>query len=459
MKFRNFGALLLALSVGAVGAAAAITPVAAGAAGKAVVLPTWKTAAANQKLLSIIGKYPKVSGNTTRGINGKTITYGCIAPDTDSGVTTIYASFCDGVQARLDQSNKAKTLPWTLKLTSSQDSGTISNTQTVDITKDVDTDKDFGLFLMSGLGPVGSNILEKQHVPYYGGFTDCGVNSLFGFDISYDIENCTALESETGNKWQTYNSGILVAYTKPTKMKFSQVHYGGLAYDDGGILSYVKALESQYKSVGAKIVGNSTSLPANSTDTVNLTPYVQPLIADNPNLIGIFSSDPTLIARLMQALKNSGYKGDVSAACSADELANPTVAAEIDGCLATSEGWGFPGFKGPGWATLAKEAKAMGETGPVSLGFLHGWFSADLAVDGLASFAKTGKTLTAENLVNMMNQGWTYPGFSDVSAPQTFPYGKYSAQPCAAMAREDAATKTEKPYQDLICGTVYFSTL
>jgi hypothetical protein len=460
MKFRSLGALLLALSVGAVGGAAAMAaPTTAGAAGKAPVAPTWNTVAANQKLLSIIGNYPKVSGTTTRGITGKTITYGCVAPDTDSGVTTVYAGFCEGVQARLNQSNKSKTLPWTLKLTSSADSGTIQDTQVVDITKDVDTDHDFGMFLMSGLGPVGTNILETQDVPYFGGFTDCGKNSLFGFDISYDIENCTALESETSGKWQTYNSGILVAFTKPSKLKFSQVRYAGLAYNDGTILSYVKALESQYKSVGAKIVGNSTSLPANSTDTVDLAPYVQPLIGDKPNIIGIYSADPTLIARLMQALKNAGYTGAVSAACSADELKNPTVAAEIDGCLATSEGWGFPGFRGPGWANLTKEAKALSQPTPVSLGFLHGWFSADLAVSGLQAFAKTHKTLTSENLVNFMNQGWTYPGYSDVSAPQTFPYGKYAAPPCAAMAKENAQAKKEQPYQDLVCGTVYFSKL
>ena len=370
---------------------------------------TWNTAAANSKLLSIIGSYPNPTGTTTRGINGKTVTFGCIAPDTDNGVTTVFQGFCDGVQARLKQADAQKSTPYDLKLTSSQDSGSTQTTQDTDIVADVDTSKDFGLFISSALGPIGTNVLETQHVPYFGDFTDCGKNSVFGYDIDYDIETCAALESETADKWLVYTDSFMKSYVKPLGIPLSAVRYSGLAYDQGTLLQYLQILESQIKASGAKLVGNSTSLPANSSSTVDLGPYVTPLIGDNPTVIGIYSADPTLTARLMGALQQAGYKGNVSAACDASELKNPTVAAEINGCLATSIENGYPSFGGKYWATLSSEAKAAHKT--LNQGFIHGWFEADLAVQGMEAFGKTGKTLTAENLVNLMNNGWTYRGY------------------------------------------------
>jgi branched-chain amino acid transport system substrate-binding protein len=416
-------------------------------------------AAANQKLDSILGPYPTASGSTTRGFNGKSILLGCISADTDAGVPTIFNGFCEGVKARLDQANTYKELPWTLDLTSSDDTGTQQATQTLDITEDVDSDHDFGLYVVSGLGPIGTTLLESQHVPYFGNFLDCGTASIFGYDITNDIQGCTAMESQTNNKWQIYGDGVMTAYTHPTGKPFNQVTYAGIGTDQAEILEYVSALEGEYKAIGVKIVGNSTSMPANSTSILDLSPYVLPLVALKPDIIGVFSADPQLIARIISALHQAGYTGDISAACSADELQNPTTAAEINGCLATSDGWGFPGFGGPGWTLLNSEATALGQPTPVTEGFFEGWFTADLSVQGLKDFAKTGKPLTTENLVNFMNQGWVYPGFSDVIAPQTFPFGKYASQPCAAMAREEAATKTEVPYQDLICGSAFFGQL
>jgi hypothetical protein len=371
----------------------------------------------------------------------------------------VFQGFCQGVQARLNQANSQKSLPFKLKLTSSDDSGSTQTTQDTDIVDDVDTQKDFGLFISAAIGPIGTNVLETQHVPYFGDFTDCGKDSVFGFDIDYDIETCAALESETSDKWEVYTDSFMKSYVKPLGVKLNQVRYAGLAYNSGPLLQYVQVLEAQIKASGAKIVGNSTSLPANSTSTVDLGPYVTPLIGDNPTVIGIYSADPTLTARLMGALQQAGYKGNVSAACDSSELANPTVAAEINGCLATSIQNGYPVFGGKYWATLNKEAKAEKQSTPVQQGFIHGWFEADLAVQGMEAFAKTGKTLTSENLVNLMNNGWTYAGYGDVSAPQTFPYGKYNSSPCTALARESATQKKELPYQDLTCAQVFYAQL
>jgi len=433
----------------------------AGAAGSGTShkVSTWNFKAANQKLLSIVGTYPTATGSTTRGITGKTVSFGCVAPDTTSGTPTIYQGFCEGVKARLAQADKTSSFPYKVVLKTSADSGDNQTTSVIDLTKAVDTNHDFGVFVISGLGAIGSNILEQTHVPYFGSFSTCGKQSVFGFDVSYGIENCTALLTTSNKQWYTYGDGVMKAFTTGLHMKYTQVHYAGLGYDTGVILSYVTALEAQYKAVGAHVVANSTSLPVTSSTISDLSPYVAPIVSANPNLVGIFSSDPHLISRLMGALKSSGYKKYVTAACTANLVKTPAVANAVTGCLATSIGWGFPGFGGPGWAVLTKEAKQMGQTTPVTLGFLHGWFSADLAVDGMADFAKTSKPLTTESLVNYLNDGWTYPGYDDVTAPQTFPYGKYSTSPCASMAKLSAAKKAEVPFQDLICGTARFQQI
>ena len=420
---------------------------------------TWKTSTANTKLKSIIGTYPKSTGSTTRGINGKTVNFGCIAPNTANGVTTVFASFCKGVAARLKAANSGKTTPYTLKLTQTADSGSSQTTQVTDITTAVDTEHDFGLFLNSALGPVGTKILETTHVPFFGDFTTCGKTAIYGFDVTYDIETCTALESETSDKWLVYTNGFMNAYMKAFNVKGPQVRYAGLSPDTGGLLTYVQVLESQIKKSGVKLVGNSTTLPSTSASITDLSPYVTNIISKTPTIIGIYSADPTLVARLMGSLKQNGYKGNVSASCTSAELQNPTVAAEITGCMATATGFGYPSFGGKYWNTINKASKSSGGPATATAGFYRGWVNADIAVQGLKAFAAKGGKLTAEGLVNLMNNGWTYPGFGDVVAKQTYPYGKYNAQPCATLARESAKSKKTVPLKDLTCGGVFYTQI
>jgi len=421
---------------------------------------TWGTAAANTKLKAIIGTYPKSTGSTTRGVSGNTVNFGCVAPDTDNGVTTVFAGFCKGVAARLKAANAGKTTPYTLKLTQTADSGTSQTTQVTDITTAVDTDHDFGIFVNSALGPIGTKILETTHVPFFGDFTTCGKTSVYGFDVTYDIETCTALETQTGDKYLTYTNGFMNAYIKALTIKGTQVKYAGLAPDTGGLLTYVQVLESQIKKSGVKLVGNSTTLPATSASITDLSPYVTSILAKTPTIIGIYSADPTLVARLMGALKENGYQNNVSASCTSAELKNPTVAAEITGCMATATGFGYPSFGGKYWATVNAAAKAAGQSVPATEGFVRGWVNADIAVDGLKAYgASKGGKLTSEKLVNLMNNGWTYPGYGDVVAKQTYPYGKYGAQPCATLARESAKAKSTVPFKDLTCGGVFYTKL
>jgi hypothetical protein len=423
----------------------------------AVTLPTWDMTTANNTLKQLVGTYPTASGHTTTGINGTTIKVGCDSSNTASGAPTVLADFCAGVKARLQQASQKKEVPYTFDVTSSDDNGSIAATQVTDLTKDVDTNHDFAVFLASGTGPVGTTLLEQKHVPYFGDFIDCGKNAIFGFDISFDIQPCGALLSETGGKELTFSNAILKAFVTPTHQSISDVRVGEIGYNQPQIVQYIKALAFEYAAGGAKVVAQSYSLPANSAATVDLTPYVQPVVAAKPNFVGLFSADYQLTARLMAAFKQAGYTGKFSGDFSQSELQNPTVAQEIDGGLSTSTGTGFPGFGGKYWANLDTEAAAQGTTD--SIGFFNGWVTADEFVDGLISLGKAGTGLTAEALVNLMNHDWTYPGYGDVSAPTIYPYGKYAAAPCAAMASMSASKQKELPYQDLTCGTQFFKKI
>jgi hypothetical protein len=410
--------------------------------------------AANSQLEKLVGPYPTVTGDTTTGVSGSTIKVGCDSSDTANGVATVLDGFCNGVKARLQQASGQKEVPYQFDVTSASDNGSSATTQVTDLTADVDTSQDFAVFLASGSGPVGTNLLEQKHVPYFGDFTDCGKAAPFGFDITFDIQPCTALISETSGKYQSFSNAILKAFTMPTKTPISSVRVGEIGYNQPQIVEYIKALAYQYAASGAKVVSESYSLPQNSAATVDLTPYVTPVLNGNPNFIGLFSSDYQLTARLMAAFKQQAYTGKFSGDFSADELQNPTVAQEIDGGLSTSTATGFPGFGGKYWANLNSEASAQGTTD--NIGFFSGWLTADEFVDGLISLGTAKKTLTSENLVNLMNHDWVYPGYGDVSAPTIYPYGKYAAAPCAALAEMSAAQKKELPYQDLTCGTQYF---
>jgi hypothetical protein len=433
----------------------ATTTVAGGTAGPNTAGINWDMAGANAQLKAAIGDYPMVSGNTTQGVTSNSVSLACVAAETATGgVPTVQQGWCQGAKARLDSANKAKEIPLTINLVSSVDTGSDPQKESTALTDAVSNKKVFGLLFVAAAA-LQSNPMETAHVPYFGDFPNCGKSTPFGYDVGYDILACAALAAETNGAWTVYTDAIMSAYTKPKNQPITSVQYAAAGTSTPLIVAYQKVLVAQFKAQGVQVVYSGNTLPPTSGEAVDLNPYVVPVLDAKPQVTGILSADPQLTARFYGAMKDAGYKGDALAAFTSSQLANPATAQLVDGGLATSAGWGFPGYGGKYWDTLNADAVAVGAPTPVTQAFFHGWLAADQFVTGMRDFLKTGKTVTTENFANFLNQGWQWAGYGNVAAPTTYPYGKYNVAPCAAIAKESAAQKKEVPYQDLTCGKTY----
>ncbi|HEY1281326.1 MAG TPA: hypothetical protein VGF22_16735 [Acidimicrobiales bacterium] len=438
---------------------ASTTAGASGTSGPNAAGINWDMAAANAKLKEAIGDYPTVSGNTTQGVTANSVDLACVAAETTTGgVPTVQKGWCQGAKARLDNANKAKEIPLTINLVSTTDTGSDPQKEQTDLTDAISNKKVFGLMFVAA-GALQSNPMETGHIPYFGDFFDCGKKTQFGYNVGYGILACAALPAETNGGWTVYTDSIMQAYTKPKGTPISSVKYAGVGTSVPAIVAYQKVLVEQLKAQGVQVVYTGNTLPPTSGEAVDLNPYVVPVIDSNPDVTGIFSGDPQLTARLYGAMKDAGYKGDALAAFTSSQLQNPATAQLVDNGLATSAGWGFPGYGGKYWDAVSADATAVGAPVPVTQAFFHGWLAADQFVTGMKDFLKSGKQVTSENFANFLNQGWAWPGFGNVAAPTIYPYGKYNVAPCATIARESAAQKKELPYQDLTCGTVFIQKI
>ena len=452
---RPCSALLVGAASLLAGGVLAATPQAASAASSSST--NWNMQAANSQLLKIIGSYPTPSGDTTQGITANSVKIGCTSDNTAGGAPTGFSNFCAGVKGRIQQANAAHEIPQKIELVGSYNTGGDVTQSQTDWTQLADSNKVYAVMMYSGESSSATpSVLESAHVPYFGIYGTCGKQAVFGFTTAWSNVACAALPSETSGAWLNYGTGVLDASAKYIKTSPKNVRYAIVTQDEGGFISASKAIASEYAKAGAKIVDPSTVIPVASA-TASYTPYVSQVLATKPNVIGMIIGDTATTTEMTSALFQAGFKGAMIGAYSASEMQNPTVAAQINGALATSGGWGFPVFGGSDWAVVDKAAKS--EHVPLDQGFEQGWLAADQFIQGMKDVEKTHKVPSTEQLTSFMNNGWIYPGYGDVIAPTIFPLGKYAAPPCSAVSEMSAAKKGGLPSVDLLCGTEEFTQL
>ena len=414
--------------------------------------PTWDMEGTNAELIEVVGEYPTVEGNTTQGINGTEISLACNVAATIQGVPTFGDGLCDGAQARLDRANRDGELPYTFEIVAATDTGADAAKTVADATEAVFDHQVFAAF-MTYSGALPSNPFEENHIPYFGDFGACGQASQFGFNISFQILQCPAVLTETDGAKTTYNSAIQTAFAE--LVGNTAFRYAAMGVSIPGIVTYQQNFVAQFEQQGVDVVYSENLLPPTSGEAVDLNPYVIPIIDADPEVLGIFSTDPLLTARYYGALKDAGYTGKASLQVLASMLQNEQTAEQLDGASGTNQGWGYDDGS-DAWNTVREDAELAGAPLPLQSGFYRGWGIADEFLSGMNDFLATGEELTTENLVNFMNDGWSYAGFGNVVAPTIYPYGKYGASPCAAISKVSAADKAELPDQDLTCGEVFF---
>jgi ABC-type branched-subunit amino acid transport system substrate-binding protein len=225
-------------------------------------------------------------------------------------------------------------------------------------------------------------------------------------------------------------------------------------------LLLVDAEANAAKAEGIDPVYAEDSIPLATTGaTINYTPYVSKIVAAKPNLIVALIPGPNLVG-FVSGLRQAGYNGAVLQALYSDPsiFQNPAVADALNDTYAVN-GLGSPSFPSAAWSTIESAAAAIGASSEVaSLGFDHGYASADMFVDALAAFEATGKPLTAENFTNFINSGWTYPGYSNAFAPVQWPASHFVGNGCSSIVQVDNTTKQIKGVYTLRCYPVSLKT-
>jgi hypothetical protein len=113
-------------------------------------------------------------------------------------------------------------------------------------------------------------------------------------------------------------------------------------------------------------------------------------------------------------------------------------------------GTGNPAGTSEAWQEIQAAAEGQGTT--VNSGFLHGYFGTEMFVLALGELEASGQDVTTENLTNLMNSGWTYPGFGDVFNGTNWPTDHYSGTSCSGISRFDTEATLFVEVLPLSCG-------
>ena len=437
------------------------TPASAtGSAASVVATPSLDFGSTGSDLTKLFGSFPMVKGDTTRGVTATSVNFGAVVDETVDNVPE-FPGMCAGIQARIELANKLHQTKHHINFTGCQDSGGDPNRMASLLEQAVDVNHDFAMDWTPEVETT-TDLLTQDHVPYFGYGTTadfCGSQYPFAFsDTGAGI--CGAVEVQSGGKTNVISDTVIVPTAQALGLSPKQVRLA-LVTDDyakGVLLNEAEA--NAAKAEGIDPVYAEASIPlATSGATINYTPYVSKILAAKPNLIVALIPGPNLVG-FVSGLRQAGYNGAVLQALYSDPsiFQNPAVADALNDTYAVN-GLGSPSFPSAAWNTIKSAAAAVGASSEVSsLGFDHGYASADMFVDALKAFEATGKALTTENFTNFINAGWTYPGYSNAFAPVEWPASHFVGNGCSSIVQVDNSTKQIKGIYTLRCYPVSLKT-
>jgi branched-chain amino acid transport system substrate-binding protein len=432
----------------------------AGSSASVVATPSLDFGSTSSNLAKLFGQFPMVKGDTTRGVTATSVNFGAVVDETVDNVPE-FPGMCAGIQARIELANKLHQTRHHINFTGCQDSGGDPNRTASLLEQAVDVNHDFAMDWTPEVETT-TDLLTQDHVPYFGYGTTadfCGSQYPFAFsDVGAGI--CGAVEVQSGGKTNVISDTVIAPTGTALGLSAKQVRLALVTddYPKGVLLNEAEA--NAAKAEGINPVYAEASIPLASTGaTINYTPYVSKILAAKPNLIVALIPGPNLVG-FVSGLRQAGYNGAVLQALYSDPsiFQNPAVADALNDTYAVN-GLGSPSFPSTAWSTIKAAAAAVGASSEVaSLGFDHGYASADMFVDALKAFEATGKPLTAENFTNFINSGWTYPGYSNAFAPVQWPASHYVGNGCSSIVQVDNATKQIKGVYTLRCYPVTLKT-
>ena len=391
---------------------------------------TLATLASKQKLVG-----PKGTG-LTRGITSTSITVGCVYQASD------FAGYEAGLQARFAVANKKGIFGRKINLLPCKDDTSGVQADVSDVQQLVNQNQVFSVMSLSGnILPGSTNFLNTQQVPYYGwGFNPGFCGNRWGFGWSGCLSsNLLPSSSPLHNVVQ---GNLADAIIQVSGLKASQVRFAVQADNSSSGATGLGLYPPLFKALGAKVVYSEDNFPTSVTG-VDFTPYVQAIMASNPNIVYI-STPFADVGGMAAALKAGGYKGitmDFVTYSPGLLSAAPQLAAALQGEYVNTQV--VPQEQtGSAWVAAELAAlKANGSPAFLSLGSSIGYAEANEFVEQLQAVGKNLNTKTFDTIVN----GGKFVSYKNVG---TGGPGKL-LWPAAHFISADCATIVK------VAGTVY----
>jgi branched-chain amino acid transport system substrate-binding protein len=392
---------------------------------------------------ALLGPLKMVSGNTTRGISGHTITVAGISSETSNGQPGL-EGMCDGAEARFARADRSGGVNgYMIHYLGCTDDG--SNPQTAHqlLQSDVLQKKVFAVVPMSSAVTTAADgaFLNQNHVPYFGfGLSPayCGWNSAAFAFSSMENVGCDA----------TPGHEFLSAYTVATYDNYkkaanpSDIKWAFVGSNTPNTKAIMNALGAVAKALGQQVVYDGVPGPA---------PGAPALTSWDPVANQIISTGPTIVLdsltgadsfSFLGALRAQGFKGDVEGVGfdAPGVMAVPALAQVVDGALATDAWVASNAYPGPSISQIDSDLAAIhSKQNASSFETLWGYQAADFFLDALSQV--TGP-LTTEALVNRINSGYTYPGMPNALGSSVWPQGHVTQSNDAGMEKVNSATKS-----------------
>lgn len=429
-----------------VGAGLTLLPI--GAAGAAQSLPSPSTplsyAKAGAVVTQILGPLKPVSGSTTRGINGHTITITGISMETSGGQPALQGQ-CAGAEARFNRANRQGGVRgYKINYIGCTDDGGSPQVADQLIHKAVQQQNAFAIVPLSSevTSAADGTFLNQNHELYFGAGispTYCGWNTApFAFSSMQQI-GCSVTSSK--EFLSSYSLSVYDAYAYKQGKKPADVKWALASTNIPQDHAISNAQASIAKSLGNEVVYNEWPGAApGSPPVTNWAPTANAIIQSGANvveneLVGL----PGL--NLNQALKAAGFKGEVMGVGFNNPalLSIPSLAANVNGALAEDAWVGSSAYPSKQLTTVAADLHEINSKFTVNdFQVLWGYQAADFFLQALS---KTKGALTEEKVANLINGGFTYTGFGTATGPSVWPQGHETQSNFAGIERVNATEK------------------
>jgi branched-chain amino acid transport system substrate-binding protein len=335
-----------------------------------------------------------VGSGLTRGITNTSVTVGCVY------TAAAFAGYAEGLTAAFNAVNKAGGVDGrTINLLPCKDDGSTAQTNLQEVQQLVNQNNAFAIFSATqAILPGSTDFLNNNQVPFYGwGFLPgfCGTRWGFGWDGC--LEGNAATPQQVSHA--AIQGNLADAIIKASGLPASQVRVAVQSENSAAGKVGAAQYQTLFTQRGAQVVYNLDNFP--TTAGVDVTPYVQAIVASKPNIVEI-STPFNDVGPIVAGLRAAGYTGISfdftnyipgllqSSAQLAQALAGEYVNTQV-----------VPQEQNTPWVQQEVSwLTGSGQKAFVTLGGAQAMAAAELFVESLKAVGKTLNTKTFDQKVN-----------------------------------------------------------